>query len=86
MKSDYKRNFRLMLLGLTGAGKSRLGNKLSGVKKFILSESPDSCTKGIQIATNQFGVEIVDSQGLANTNNEGKKGLISIFNEIKKID
>ena len=52
MKSDYKRNFRLMLLGLTGAGKSRLGNKLSGVKKFIESENPDSCTKGIQIATN----------------------------------
>lgn len=83
MKPDYKRNFRLMLLGLTGAGKSRLGNKLSGVKKFIESESPDSCTKGIQIATNQFGVEIVDSQGLADTNNEDKKGLISIFNEIK---
>ena len=84
MKSDFKRLLRLMLLGLTGAGKSRLGNKLSGVRQFIESDGSDSCTKKVQKATNQFGVEIIDSQGLADTNKEDKDGLISIFNEIKE--
>ena len=84
MKSDYKRLLRLMLLGLTGAGKSRLGNKLSGNVNFIESDGSDSCTKKVQRAINQFGVEIIDSQGLADTNKEDKDGLISIFSEIKE--
>jgi hypothetical protein len=73
-----------MLLGLTGAGKSRLGNKLSGNVNFIESDGSDSCTKKVQRAINQFGVEIIDSQGLADTNKEDKDGLISIFSEIKE--
>ena len=73
-----------MLLGLTGAGKSRLGNKLSGDVNFIESDGSDSCTKKVQRAINQFGVEIIDSQGLADTNKEDKDGLISIFSEIKE--
>ena len=73
-----------MLLGLTGAGKSRLGNKLSKANKFIESDGSDSCTKKVQHVINQFGVEIIDSQGLADTNKEDKDGLISIFSEIKE--
>ena len=38
----------------------------------------------MQRAINQFGVEIIDSQGLADTNKEDKDGLISIFSEIKE--
>ena len=85
-----KRPLRLLLIGLTGVGKSRLGNKLSGINLFQESDESNSCTKGTQIATNQFGVEIIDSQGLEDTaqgledtNNEDKEALTSIFNEIK---
>ena len=45
MKESFKRPKRLFLLGLTGAGKSRLGNKLSGKKIFTESFGTDSCTK-----------------------------------------
>ena len=79
-----KRPIRLLLIGLTGAGKSRLGNKLSGNKIFKESECSNSCTKGTQIVTNQFGVEIIDSQGLEDTDNEDKEALASIFKEIKE--
>lgn len=73
-----------MLLGLTGSGKSRLGNKLSGKKEFIESDSSNSCTKKIQRALNQFNVEIIDTQGLSDTEKEDKNCLISIFKEIKE--
>ena len=82
-KTIEKRPLRLLLIGLTGVGKSRLGNKLSGKNLFIESDGPNSCTKGTQISTNQFGVEIIDSQGLEDTENEDKEALSSIFNEIK---
>ena len=84
MNVSYKRDLKLMLLGLTGAGKSRLGNKLSGKKEFEESSASDSCTKKINKVKNQFNIEIIDSQGLADTDNEDKKGLVSIFNEIKE--
>ncbi len=77
-----KRPLRLLLIGVTGVG-SRLGNKLSGKNLFQESDESNSCTKGTQIATNQFGVEIIDSQGLEDTDNEDKEALTSIFNEIK---
>lgn len=83
METVEKRPLRLLLIGLTGMGKSRLGNKLSGNKIFKESEDPNSCTKGTQIATNQFGVEIIDSQGLEDTDNEDKEAIASIFKEIK---
>lgn len=83
METLEKRPFRLLLIGLTGVGKSRLGNKLSGNKLFIESDQSDSCTKGTQISTNQFGVEIIDSQGLEDTDDQDKEALTSIFNEIK---
>lgn len=83
METVEKGPLRLLLIGLTGVVKSRLGNKLSGNKIFTESEDPNSCTKGIQIATNQFGVEIIDSQGLEDTDNEGKEAISSIFKEIK---
>jgi len=73
-----------MLLGLTGAGKSRLGNKLSGNNLFKESDGSDSCTKNIDKAFNQFNVEIIDTPGLADTDNEEKENLIVIANEIKK--
>ena len=75
---------RLILLGLTGAGKSRLGNKLSGKVIFKESQKSDSCTKGIYMARNDFNIEIIDSQGLEDTDNDDKNGLISIFNGIKE--
>ena len=83
METSFKRTPKLMLLGLTGAGKSRLGNKLSGKKEFKESDGSKSCTKNIKKALNQFQVEIIDSQGLSDTDNEDKNALISIFNEIK---
>lgn len=75
---------RLILLGTTGSGKSRFGNKFSKKHIFKESEEPDSCTKGIYRAYNDYGVEIIDTQGLNDTNDEDKKGLTSIFNEIKE--
>ena len=84
METIEKRPFRLLLIGLTGAGKSRLGNKLSGHKIFQESDEPNSCTKGTQKATNQFGVEIIDSQELSDTDNEDKIDLASIFTQIKE--
>ena len=84
METTYKRGLKLMLLGLTGSGKSRLGNKLSGKKEFIESDSSNSCTKKIQRALNQFNVEIIDTQGLSDTDKEDKNCLISIFTEIKE--
>ena len=83
METSEKRPIRLLLIGLTGVGKSRLGNKLSGNKIFIESEDSNSCTKGTQKATNQFGVEIIDSQGLEDTDDEDKEAIGSIFEEIK---
>lgn len=83
METIEKRPLRFLLIGLTGVGKSRLGNKLSGKKLFQESEESNSCTKGTQIATNEIGVEIIDSQGLEDTDNEDKEALSSIFNEIK---
>ena len=80
----FERNLRIILIGLTGVGKSRLGNKLSGKKEFLESDGPDSCTKKIQKVLNQFKVEIIDSQGLSDTNNEDKEAITSIFNEIKE--
>jgi len=84
METKYKRTLRLILIGLTGVGKSRLGNKLSGKKEFIESDGPDSCTKKIQKVLNQFQVEIIDSQGLSDTDNEDKEAITSIFKEIKE--
>ena len=84
METWYKKNLSIILIGLTGVGKSRLGNKLSGKKEFIESDGPDSCTKNIQKVLNQFKVEIIDSQGLSDTNNEDKEAITSIFNEIKE--
>ena len=81
---SYGTNLKLMLLGLTGAGKSRLGNKLSGNNLFKESDGSDSCTKNIDKAFNQFNVEIIDTPGLADTDNEEKENLIVIANEIKK--
>ena len=78
-KTIEKRPLRLLLIGLTGVGKSRLGNKLSGKNLFIESDGPNSCTKGTQISTNQFGVEIIDSQGLEDTENEDKEALSSFL-------
>jgi len=84
METWYKKNLSIILIGLTGVGKSRLGNKLSGKKEFIESDGPDSCTKNIQKVLNQLKVEIIDSQGLSDTNNEDKEAITSIFNEIKE--
>lgn len=81
---SYGTNLKLMLLGLTGAGKSRLGNKLSGNNLFKESDGSDSCIKNIDKAFNQFNVEIIDTPGLADTDNEEKENLIVIANEIKK--
>ena len=81
---SYGTNLKLMLLGLTGAGKSRLGNKLSGNNLFKESDGSDSCTKNIDKAFNQFNVEIIDTPGLADTDNEEKENIILIANEIKK--
>ena len=77
------RNKSILLIGLTGAGKSRLGNNLSGMKIFKESDEPNSCTKGTKGIVNQFNVEIIDSQGLEDTDNEDKEALASIFNCIK---
>ena len=83
METVERRPLRLLLIGLTGVGKSRLGNKLSGKKLFVESDNPFSCTKKTQSATNQFGIEIIDSQGFEDTDNEDKEALASIFGEIK---
>ena len=70
MKGDSKEvstNKKLLLFGLTGVGKSRLGNYLSGEKIFKESDETKSCTRGVQAIINRFGVEIIDSQGLEDT-------------------
>ena len=77
------RTKKILLIGLTGAGKSRLGNNLSGAKIFKESDEPNSCTKGTEGIINQFNVEVIDSQGLEDTDNEDKEALTSIFNCIK---
>lgn len=77
------RTKKILLIGLTGAGKSRLGNFLSGAKIFKESDGPDSCTKGTEGIINHFIVEVIDSQGLEDTDNEDKEVLTSIFNCIK---
>jgi hypothetical protein len=84
METVYKKTLSLILIGLTGVGKSRLGNKLSGKKEFLESDGPDSCTKNIQKVLNQFSVEIIDSQGLSDTDKEDKNAITSIFNTIKE--
>ena len=84
MKELLKRTKRLFLLGLTGAGKSRLGNILSGKKIFTESFGTDSFTKGKKKEVNQFGVEIIDFQGLIDTGGDDKDALTSIFSEIKE--
>lgn len=84
MKELLKRPKRLFLLGLTGAGKSRLGNILSGKKIFTESFGTDSFTKGKKKEVNQFGVEITDFQGLIDTGGDDKDALTSIFSEIKE--
>ena len=74
---------RLMLLGETGHGKSRLGNKLSGKNEFKESAGCKSCTKNIKKVVNDFDIEITDTQGFLDTEEDDKNGLISIFNDIK---
>ena len=86
MKGDSKEvimNKKLLLIGLTGAGKSRLGNNLSAAKIFKESDETNSCTKGVQAILNRFSVEIIDSQGLEDTDNEDKEALKAIFETIK---
>lgn len=75
---------KILLVGLTGAGKSRLGNNLSGSKIFLESDETNSCTKGVQAIVNQFNVEVIDSQGLEDTDNEDKNALASIFKAIQE--
>ena len=75
---------KMILIGLTGSGKSRFGNRSSGFKKFNESSSTKSCTKGTQTEINQFGVEITDTQGLDDTDKEDKQGISSLFNSIKQ--
>ena len=85
MEKSYINGFKLMLLGLTGAGKSRLGNKLSGINEYF-KESPDgeSCTKEIKKCLNHY-VQIIDTPGFGDTKKEDEKqNLTKIFNEIKE--
>ena len=84
MSSTNKKYHSLYLIGLTGHGKSRLGNKLSGKKEFIESAGCDSCTKTIKKVINKFDIEIVDTPGLDDTDNGDKNIIASIFKDIKE--
>ena len=83
MESSDKKYPSLYLIGLTGHGKSRLGNKLSGKKEFIESAGSDSCTKIIKKVINKFNIEIVDTPGLDDTDKDDKNIIASIFKDIK---
>ena len=76
METKYKKALSLLLLGSRSVGKSRLGNKLLGKKEFIEGSSTKETTKFL----NQSGIEIIDTQGLSDSNEE----ISSICNEIKK--
>ena len=84
MTTIYKRTKRIMLIGLTGAGKSRLGNKLSETINFQESDGIESCTDKIQ-KTDNSEIQIIDTPGLGDTNGKekDKKNISLIFNEIK---
>ena len=77
MITSFKKNLSLLLLGLTCVGKSRLGNKLSGEKEF----EEGSSTKRIQKVLNKFNVEIIDTPGFDDFDNENK--FASLKQEIK---
>ena len=86
MKGDSKEvstNKKLLLIGLTGVGKSRFGNYLSGEKIFKESDETKLCTRGVKAIINRFGVEIIDSQGLEDTEKEDKEAIKAIFETIK---
>lgn len=84
MEIEFKKNISLMLLGLTGSGKSRLGNKLLEEIKFKESDDVESCTKNIQREESKSGIEVIDTQGFFDTNKkDDKNGLISIFEAIR---
>jgi hypothetical protein len=84
MESSDRKYPSLYLIGLTGQGKSRLGNKLSGKKEFIESAGCDSCTKIIKKVIGKFDIEIVDTPGLDDTDNDDKNIIASIFKDIKE--
>lgn len=85
MKTTYQRAFKIMLLGLTGAGKSRLGNKLTQRKIFKESEGPKSCTKQVQKAFAIIeNVEIIDTQGFLDTEGDDKDCLIGLSKAINE--
>lgn len=80
METKYKKALSLLILGSRGVGKSRLGNKLLGKKEFI----EDSLTTETTKFSNKSGIEIIDTKGLSDSNEENKILISSICNEIKK--
>jgi len=68
---EQKSKINLLLAGVTGAGKSSLGNLLSGAETFKVSDKAVSETKDHSVATgNLKGIEVtvIDTMGLNDTN------------------
>ena len=73
MITTYKRNPKLMLLGLKGSGKSQLKAKLIETMKTKKSDA-------VQNRENQSNIEIIETQDITDQNQEPD----SIFKEIKE--